>query len=54
MAKRQRNIIIANPMYDVVFKTLMMNDKEFARYFVETIIGVKITEIDFAPQEGRT
>jgi len=51
MAKKQRKIIIANPMYDIVFKTLMMTNKEFARYFVETIIGVKITEIDFAPQE---
>ena len=37
-------------MYDVVFKALM-EDKDIARYFVETIIGEKITEIDFAQQE---
>ena len=47
---KQTDIIIANPMYDVVFKSLM-EDKEIARYFVETIIDEEIVEIEFAQQE---
>ena len=50
MTKRKKDIIIANPMYDVVFKQLM-SDKEIARYFVSTILGEEIADIDFAPQE---
>ena len=50
MKGKQEEIIIANPMYDVVFKHLMA-DKNIARYFVETVLGEKIVDIDFAPQE---
>ena len=50
MTKRQKGIIIANPMYNVVFK-LLMADKDIARYFVGTVLGEKITDTDFAPQE---
>ena len=50
MAKKQKDIIIANPMYDVVFISLMA-DKDIARYFVGTVLGEEITDIDFAPQE---
>ena len=50
MAKSKKEIVIANPMYDVVFK-LLMADKDIARYFVGTILGAEITDIDFAPQE---
>ena len=50
MTKKQKEIIIANPMYDVVFKHLMA-DKEIARYFVGTVLGEEIVDIDFAPQE---
>jgi hypothetical protein len=50
MTKRQNDIIIANPMYDVVFK-LLMADKDIARHFVGTVLGEEITDIDFAPQE---
>ena len=52
MAKKQKaDTIIANPMFDVVFKTLMQADKSFARYFIGTILGVEIVDIDFDPQE---
>ena len=50
MTKKQKDIIIANPMYDVVFK-LLMADKDIARYFVGTVLDEEITDIDFAPQE---
>ena len=45
MAKKQKDIIIANPMYDVVFK-LLMADKDIARYFVGTVLGEEIIDID--------
>jgi hypothetical protein len=51
MTEKHKDIIIANPMYDVVFKHMMTADKENARYFVGTVLGEEITEIDFAPQE---
>ena len=47
---QKNDIIIANPMYDVVFKTLIEN-KDIARYIVETIIDEEIVEIEFAQQE---
>ena len=50
MAKQKKDILIANPMFDVVFK-LLMSDKEIARYFVGTVLDEEITDIDFAPQE---
>jgi len=50
MTKKQKDIIIANPMYDVVFK-LLMADKDIARYFVGTVLGEEIIDINFAPQE---
>jgi hypothetical protein len=43
-------MIIANPIYDIVFKRLMEN-KRIARFFVETIIGEKVEEIAMVPQE---
>ena len=50
MVKEQKDIIIANPMYDTVFKALM-EDKDNARYFVESIIDEEIVEIDFAKND---
>jgi len=50
MAEEQKDIIIANPMYDTVFKALM-EDRDNARYFVETIIDEEIVEIDFAKND---
>ena len=51
MAKKKNDIVIANPMYDVVFKHLMMAGKDIAGYFVGTILGEEIADIEFAPQE---
>jgi len=43
-------MIIANPIYDIIFKRLMEN-KRIARFFVETIIGEKVEDIAVVPQE---
>ena len=51
MAKQKKDIIIANPMYDVVFKHLMMADKDTARYFVGTILSEEIIDINLDTQE---
>ncbi|MDR1102563.1 MAG: hypothetical protein LBL42_02280, partial [Tannerella sp.] len=41
---------IANPIYDVVFK-FMMEDNKVAKAFLSAIIQEKVTELDFAAQE---
>ncbi|NOQ34540.1 MAG: hypothetical protein GQ569_01420 [Methylococcaceae bacterium] len=41
---------IANPIYDVVFKYLM-EDSKIAKLLIGSIIGEKIVELDFFPQE---
>ncbi|MDR2423598.1 MAG: hypothetical protein LBD59_02600, partial [Prevotellaceae bacterium] len=41
---------IANPIYDVVFK-YMMEDNKVAKKFISTIISEQIEELEFAPQE---
>ena len=43
-------MIIANPIYDTVFKRLMEN-KRIARFFVETVIGEQVEDIAMMPQE---
>ncbi len=43
-------MLIANPIYDVVFK-FMMEDLKVAKTFVSAIIGEKVTKLDFCPQE---
>jgi hypothetical protein len=43
-------MIIANPIYDVVFKRMMENDK-VAKFFIGTLINQPIDTIDFKPQE---
>ena len=43
-------MIIANPIYDTVFKRLMEN-KRIASFFVETLIGEQIEDIAMVPQE---
>jgi hypothetical protein len=54
MSEKQTGII-ANPIYDAAFKKLMATDndadRENARYFVGTVLGEEITEIDYLPQE---
>jgi hypothetical protein len=43
-------MIIANPIYDVVFKRLM-EDQRIARFFIETLTGESIVDIELKPQE---
>ena len=43
-------MIIANPIYDTVFKRLMEN-RRVARFFVETLIGEQVEEIAMMPKE---
>jgi hypothetical protein len=43
-------MLLANPIYDVVFKYLM-EDREIARRLLSKIIGEEIIDIDFQPQE---
>ena len=55
MAKKKTDVIIANPIYDAVFKNLMATgkgtNKDIAGYFVGTILGEEIADIDLLPQE---
>ncbi len=46
-------MIIANPLYDVVFKYLM-EDIDIAREILETILGEKIRYLEVKPQETVT
>ncbi len=41
---------IANPIYDVVFK-FMMEDNKVAKLFIGAILGLEIIELEFLPQE---
>ena len=43
-------MIIANPIYDVVFKRLM-EDERIAKFFVSTLINESIEDIKVKPQE---
>jgi hypothetical protein len=43
-------MIIANPIYDTVFKRLMEN-RHSARFFIETLTGEKLEDIAMVPQE---
>jgi len=43
-------MLIANPIYDVVFK-YMMGDLKVAKTFISAIIGEEVEELDFCPQE---
>lgn len=43
-------MIIANPIYDVVFKRLMENDR-VAKFFISTMIGQKVESLQVKPQE---
>ena len=43
-------MIIANPIYDTVFKRLMEN-RRVARFFVETLIGEQVQDIAMMPKE---
>jgi hypothetical protein len=43
-------MIIANPIYDTVFK-YMMSDSKVAKTFLSAIIGEKIVDLDFTTTE---
>jgi hypothetical protein len=43
-------MVIANPIYDVVFKRMMENDK-VAKFFIGTLLGEDIETIEVKPQE---
>jgi hypothetical protein len=43
-------MLIANPIYDVVFKFLM-EDAKIAKLLLSSIIGENIEELSFLPQE---
>jgi hypothetical protein len=43
-------MIIANPIYDVVFKRLMENDK-VAKFFIGTLLAQTIESVEVKPQE---
>ena len=47
---RLRMMHIANPIYDVVFK-YMLEDNKVAKLFLSAIIGETIVELDFCAQE---
>ncbi|MFH1004220.1 MAG: hypothetical protein V1781_01805, partial [Bacteroidota bacterium] len=47
---KERNMIIANPIYDVVFKYLM-EDSKVAKLLIGTIIGEKIEKLDARPTD---
>ena len=55
MSKKQKEVIIANPIYDTVFKNMMTTregtNKEVASYFVGTILDEEIIDIELLPQE---
>ena len=46
-------MLIANPIYDVVFK-YMMEDLKVAKTFISAIIGEQVQKLDFCPQEQTT
>ena len=43
-------MIIANPIYDVVFKRLMENEK-VVKFFISTLLEEEIESVEFKPQE---
>ncbi|MDR2774512.1 MAG: hypothetical protein LBC19_07190 [Tannerella sp.] len=45
-----KSCIIANPIYDTVFKRLMENER-IAKFFLGTILEEQIVDIDIRPQE---
>lgn len=47
---KTKTMVIANPIYDVVFKRMMENDK-VAKFFVGTLLEQTIENIEVKPQE---
>ena len=44
---------IANPIYDVVFKYLL-SDNKIAKLLISNLIGVEISSLELRPQEFST
>ncbi|MDR1022818.1 MAG: hypothetical protein LBL94_06060 [Prevotellaceae bacterium] len=42
--------IIANPIYDTVFKRLMENER-IAKFFLSTVLGKQVVSVEVSPQE---
>jgi murein DD-endopeptidase MepM/ murein hydrolase activator NlpD len=47
---KEELVLIANPIYDTVFKHLMENER-IAKFFIGTLLGQTVVEIDMKPQE---
>ncbi|MDR1672666.1 MAG: hypothetical protein LBS09_04280, partial [Bacteroidales bacterium] len=45
-----KSCVIANPIYDTVFKKLMENER-IARFFLGTLLGENIISVNAHPQE---
>ena len=43
-------MVIANPIYDVVFKRLM-EDQRVAKFFIETVLDEDVLDVEVQPQE---
>lgn len=43
-------MIVANPIYDTIFKRLMENER-LAKFFIATLIGEEVVELTVRPQE---
>jgi hypothetical protein len=43
-------MLIANPIYDTIFKALMQN-KRMAKFFIGTLLDCTVIDVDFRPQE---
>ncbi|MDR2765797.1 MAG: hypothetical protein LBB90_12310, partial [Tannerella sp.] len=48
--KISKSCIIANPIYDVVFKRLMENER-IAKFFLGTILDEPVISLEVRPQE---
>ncbi|MDR1592987.1 MAG: hypothetical protein LBS43_00705, partial [Prevotellaceae bacterium] len=48
--KGKKSVIIANPIYDTVFKKLMENQR-IAKFFLSTILERQIEDVTVLPQE---
>jgi hypothetical protein len=58
ISDKDGSLLIANPMYDTAFKSMMYSDngenKDNARYLIGTILGVEVVEIHLLPNEFAT
>jgi hypothetical protein len=48
--KNQKKMVIANPIYDVVFKKMMENER-VAKFFIGTLLEQTIETVEVKPQE---